>query len=138
MQKQEVSVDELVGQTLGSCHIEQLLGHNRLSTVYLAQQPEQNRTVAITLFRIPEQFSLSACSRFMLRFNSEASALVLLNHPHLLPIYEYGERFGYPYLVTPYVTDGSLANLLKQQKQCTPAYTPGNTGTGSRRTRLCP
>jgi len=123
MQQQEISADELVGQTLGTCHVEQLLGRNRLSTVYLAQQPEQNRTVAITLFRIPEQFSVQVRSRFIARFTSEASALVLLNHPHILPIYEYGERFGYPYLVTPYVTDGSLANLLKQQKQCTPAYT---------------
>ncbi len=123
MQHQEISADELVGQTLGTCHVEQLLGRNRVSMVYLAQQPEQNRTVAVTLFRIPEQFSPSVRSRFMTRFTSEASALVLLNHPQILPIYEYGERFSYPYLVTPYVTDGSLANLLKQQKQCTPAYT---------------
>src|SRR5947209_4013503 len=109
----EVLIDELVGQTLGTCHVEQLLGRNRLSTVYLGQQPEQNRTVAITLFSVPEEFSLSARSRFMSRFTSEAAGLVLLNHPHILPIYEYGERFGYPYLVTPYVTDGTLANLLK-------------------------
>src|SRR5436305_13030344 len=105
MQRQEVLVDELVGQTLGTCHVEQLLGQNRLSAVYLAQQPEQKRAVAITLFMIPEQFSFQARSRFIARFTSEASALVLLNHPHILPIYEYGEWFGYPYLVTPYVTD---------------------------------
>ena len=123
MQKREASVDELVGQTLGTCHVEQLLGQNRLSAIYLAQQPEQNRTVAITLFILPEQLSAQTRIRFISRFTSEASTLVLLNHPHILPIYEYGERFGYPYLVTPYVTDGSLANLLKQQKRCTPAYT---------------
>jgi serine/threonine protein kinase/Rieske Fe-S protein len=123
MQKHDVSVDELVGQTLGTCHVEQLLGRNRLSTIYLAQQPEQNRTVAITLFMIPEQFSLKARVRFISRFTSQAAALVLLDHPHILPIYEYGDRFGYPYLVTPYVTDGSLANLLKQQKRCSPAST---------------
>jgi len=123
MQQHEVSVDELVGQTLGTCHVEQLLGRNSLSAIYLAQQPEQNRTVALTLFMIPEQFSLRARIRFISRFTSQAAALVLLDHPHILPIFEYGERFGYPYLVTPYVTYGSLANLLKRQKQCSPAYT---------------
>ena len=123
MQQHEVSADELVGQTLGTCHVEQLLGRNRLNTIYLAQQPEQSRTVALTLFMIPEQFSLRARIRFISRFTSQAATLVLLDHPHILPIYEYGERFGYPYLVTPYVTYGSLANLLKRQKQCSPAHT---------------
>ena len=123
MQKQEVSVDELVGQTLGSCHVERLLSRNRLSTVYLAQQTAQNRTVAITLFTVPEHFSAQARRRFIERFHSEAAALVQLDHEHLLPVYEYGDRFDYPYLVTPYVTGGSLSDVLKQRGRCTPTYT---------------
>lgn len=114
-------VDNLEGQTLGSCHVERLLGQGRLSAVYLGQQAGQ-RTVAITAFLIPATFSAGARERFLSRFRREAQALVSLDHPHVLPIYEYGVQYGYPYLVTPYAADGSLANVLKQRGRCTPAF----------------
>jgi serine/threonine protein kinase len=119
---QAVAVDNLVGQTLGNCHVERLLGRGRLSAVYLGQQPAQQRTVAVTAFLVPEAFSVQARERFLARFRREAQALVSLNHPRVLPIYEYGEQYGYPYLVTPYAADGSLANVLKQRGRCTPAF----------------
>ncbi len=118
-----VPVDQLVGQMLGRCRVERLLGRGRLSAVFLAQQPVQKRPVAITAFLIPEQFSAQARSRFVTRFTSEAEALTTLQHPHLLPVYAYGEQYGYPYLVTPYVTAGSLADVIKQQGRCASAYT---------------
>ncbi|MDQ2716731.1 MAG: protein kinase [Chloroflexota bacterium] len=121
MQTQQV--DQLIGQIVGGYRVEQSLSRARLSAVYLARQPLQNQPVALTTFIIPEQFSVRARNRFIARFNQEATALTALNHPHLLPIYSYGEHLGYPYLVTPYVTEGSLANVLKRQGRCTPAYT---------------
>ncbi|MDQ2905945.1 MAG: protein kinase [Chloroflexota bacterium] len=116
-------VDQLIGQIVGGYRVEQLLSRARLSAVYLARQPVQNQPVALTTFIIPEQFSVRARNRFIARFNQEATALTALNHPHLLPIYSYGEHLGYPYLVTPYVTEGSLANVLKRQGRYAPAYT---------------
>lgn len=118
---QVVAVDHLVGQTLGSCHVEQLLGRGRLSAVYLARQSPMQRPVALTTFLLPASFSAQARERFLARFRHEAAALVSLEHPHILPIYEYGEQYGYPYLATPYVTEGSLAGTLKQQGRYTPA-----------------
>ncbi len=112
-----------MGESPGNYRVEQLLGSGRLSAVYLARHPERNRLVAITIFIVPEQLSAQARQRFISRFNREASALVTLNHPHLLPVYDYGEYRGYPYIVTPYETEGSLATILKQQGQCSPAYT---------------
>ncbi len=120
---QTLPVDQLVGQTLGSCRVERLLGLGRLSAVFLAQQLVEKRPVAITAFIIPDKFSMQARERFISRFMKESAALVVLKHPHILPVYEYGEQYGYPYLVTPYVTTGSLADILKQQGRCTPAYT---------------
>jgi serine/threonine protein kinase len=117
---QTVSVDQLVGKTLGDYKVERLLGRGKLSTVYLAQQRSQNRTAMITTFTIPESLSAQARERFTTRFTQVGSALVKLNHPHILPIYDCGVQFGSPYLVTSFVKGGSLAQVLKQQPRFTP------------------
>lgn len=119
---QTVLVDQLVGQTIGAYRVERLLAHGKLSAVYLAQQPSAREPVALTTFIIPEQFSRGARERFLARFRQDASILVALRHRHLLPVYAYGEQYGYPYLVTPYMMHGSLADVLKQRGRCTPAY----------------
>ncbi len=118
---QTVSTDQLVGQTVGHYHVKSLLGRGRLSAVYLAQHPTQN-AAALTTFIVPERFSADTRTRFSQRFIREAAALTALSHRNLLPIHEYGEQFGYPYLITPYMTNGSLADVLKRQGRCTPTY----------------
>lgn len=117
---QAVAMDNLEGQLLGSCRVERLLGQGRLSAVYLGNRAGQ--PVAITAFLLPETLSVGARERFIARFQREAQALVALDHPRVLPIYEYGVQYGYPYLVTPYAADGSLANVLKQRGRCAPAF----------------
>ncbi|HEX9135277.1 MAG TPA: protein kinase [Ktedonobacteraceae bacterium] len=117
---QTVSVDQLEGKTLGDYTVEQLLGRGKLSTVYLAQQRSQNRTAMITTFTIPESLSAPARERFTTRFTQVGSALVALNHPNILPIYDCGVYFGSPYLVTSFVKGGSLAQVRKQQPRFTP------------------
>jgi serine/threonine protein kinase len=117
---QTVSVDQLVGKTLGDYKVERLLGRGKLSAVYMAQQRSQNRTVMITTFTIPESLSAPARERFTTRFTRVGSALIKLNHPHILPIYDCGVQFGSPYLVTSFVKGGSLAQVLKQQPRFTP------------------
>ncbi len=119
---QTVSTDQLVGQTVGHYTVKSLLGRGRLSAVYLAQHPSQNHSAALTTFIIPDRFTSDARTRFTQRFTREAAALTALSHRNLLSIHEYGEQFGYPYLITPYMTNGSLADTLKQQGRCTPAY----------------
>ena len=119
---QTVSTDQLVGQTVGHYFVKSLLGRGRLSAVYLAQQPSQNTTAALTAFIVPSRFNGEMRTRFTQRFTREAAALTALNHRNLLPIHEYGEQFGYPYLISPYMTNGSLADIVKRQGRCTPAY----------------
>jgi serine/threonine protein kinase/Rieske Fe-S protein len=115
---QTLSVDQLVGQTLGSYRVERLLGQGRLNAVYLARNLFEQRTDALTLYLVPERFSLEARQRFLVRFLKEAAAISSLKHPHILPVCEYSEHSGFPYLVTPYMTNGSLADVIKQQGRC--------------------
>ena len=112
---QTLSIDQLAGQTLGNYRIERFLGRGRLNAIYLARNlAEEQRLDALTVYRVPERFSSEARTRFLLRFHKEASMITLLEHPHILPVYDHGEIVGNPYLVTPYMTHGSLADLLKQ------------------------
>lgn len=117
---QTVSVDQLVGNTLGDYQVERLLGRGKLSAVYMAQQRSLNRTVMVTTFILPATLSAGARERFNMRFLKEGAPLVRLNHPHILPVYDFGVQFGLPYLVTSFVKTGSLAQVLKQQQRFTP------------------
>ena len=117
---QTVPVDQLVGKTLGDYHVERLLGSGKVSAVYLAGQRSQKRTVMVTTFTIPESLSTAARERYTARFMHIGSALVSPDHPHILPIYDFGVHYGSPYLVTSFVKGGSLAQVLKQQPRFAP------------------
>lgn len=117
---QTVSVDQLVGNTLGDYRVERLLGRGKLSAVYMAKPRSLNRTVMVTTFILPTTLSAEARERFNMRFLKEGAPLVRLNHPHILPVYDFGVHFGLPYLVTSFVKTGSLAQVLKQQQRFTP------------------
>ncbi len=112
---QALSVDRLVGQTLGNYHVERLMGQGRLSAVYFAQNALTGINGALTLFIVPDRFAQDARARFIQRFRKESTALTALQHAHVLPVHEYGECQGHPYLVTPYMTNGSLADVIKSQ-----------------------
>jgi serine/threonine-protein kinase len=112
---QTLSIDRLVGLLLGNYRVERLLGQGSLNAVYLARNVITQSVVALTLFIVPDRFSPGARSRFLHRFRQEAATLTTLKHPHILSVYEYGELSGFPYLITPYMMNGSLANILKQK-----------------------
>ena len=122
---QTLSVDQLVGMTLGEYKIERLLGRGQLGAAYVAQQLSQDRTVMITTFNFPFGISDQERDQFTSRFSQERAALVGLAHPNILPIYDLGEQFGYLYLVTAFVKGASLGQVLKQQTRFTPKQTLG-------------
>jgi serine/threonine protein kinase/Rieske Fe-S protein len=111
---QALSLDQLVGQILGNYRVERFLGNGRLNAVYLGRHLVSQRLDAVTMYLVPAHLSSDANTRFLTRFHKESAAITKLDHPHILPIYEYGEYLGTPYLVTPYVNKGSLADLLKR------------------------
>lgn len=120
--------DQLVGQTIQSCRVEQLLSCGRVSAVYRAHQLRPNRPVAVTLFLVPDSLPgqpssivESICQQFRERFLRDGPALLALRHPNLLPLYGYGEWEGLPFLITPYRSEGSLATTLRQRGAYTPA-----------------
>lgn len=114
-------LDQYVGQTLDGYYLEQLLSHKRLSVLYRARQLETGRSVALTVFLLPETTPEIVRQQFCSQFLDKAPALTKLHHPNLLPFYGYGDWEGSPYLITPYTTEGSLATLIKERGPWSPS-----------------
>ena len=106
---------DLVGQTLGTCTLEKLLGQGGMGTVYLAQQTRPARKVAVKVLRPHLSQQSQVYEEFLARFRREADVIANLEHVNIMPIYEYGEQDGLAYLVMPYLTGGSLRDLLAKQ-----------------------
>lgn len=103
-------VDPLVGADLGQYHITQMLGKGGMATVYMATQSTINRIVAIKV--LPRSFMHD--DTFMQRFRREAELVARLEHFHILPIYDYGEYDGMPYIVMRFLDGGTLQQRIKQ------------------------
>jgi serine/threonine-protein kinase len=50
--------------------------------------------------------------QFVTRFKQEAKVLAQLQHPHILPVFDFGEADGYTHLVMPFIKSGTLADWL--------------------------
>lgn len=105
----------LIGKVLGSCVLERLLGHGGTSAVFLAQQQNPERKVAIKVFLPRTTMDLRMQRDFYRRFLREAEAASKLEHANILPIYSYGEQDGLPYIVMPYMPGGTLADYLAKR-----------------------
>lgn len=100
---------DLTGQTLGQYTIEAPIGQGGMATVYKAYQARVRRYVAIKV--LPEV--MAADPNFIARFEREAFTIAQLEHPAILPVYDYGEQENITYIVMRYVDTGSLASRMK-------------------------
>jgi serine/threonine-protein kinase len=88
--------------------VQALAGRGGMGRVYRAEQLATRRPVAIKLLTAGRVDSESLAT-----FRREASTLAQLEHPHIVPLYDYGEHAGTPYLVVRYLSGGTVANRLK-------------------------
>ncbi len=111
-----IDTNQLLGKKLGNCVLERLIGCGGMGAVYLAQQSRPRRTVAVKVL-LPELLPKEggAYTEFLGRFRREADAIAALDHVNIIPIYEYGEQKQIAYLVMPYVTGGTLRDLLAKR-----------------------
>ena len=84
------------------------LGERGDGVVYRAYQPSVGREVAIKIIR-PE---LANDPRFIRRFQTEAQLVARLEHPHIVPLYDYWREPDAAFLVMRLMKGGTLANVL--------------------------
>jgi serine/threonine-protein kinase len=80
-----------------------------MGTVYKAEQAAPRRIVAIKVLS-----GATLTSQSVAAFRREADTIARLEHPHILPLYDFGERDGTPYFVLRYLSGGSVADRLRQ------------------------
>ena len=83
-----------------------------MGAVYLAQQARPARNVAVKVLLPNVSMNSKEYEAFLVRFRREADVIARLEHINIVPIYEYGEQEGLAYLVMPYLSGGSLRDLL--------------------------
>lgn len=93
-------------EKIGRYEILRELGRGGMATVYLARDPAFERQVAVKV--LPPQ--LTRDTHYLSRFRREARVIAALEHPYIVPVYDYGEQGGQPYLVMRYMPAGTLAN----------------------------
>ncbi|MCC6132450.1 MAG: serine/threonine protein kinase [Acidobacteria bacterium] len=99
---------DLTGQMLGRYRLESLLGRGGMAAVYRAFDEELRRAVAIKVI-LGEHVTDDS---FLKRFKQEAELVAHLDHPNILPVYDFGEDAGRPYLVMPLRDGGSLESRM--------------------------
>lgn len=112
----------LEGKELGRYRLHRLIGSGGMGEVYLGEDMQVRRQVAVKVIKIETaQASSEAAGDALRLFLREATAIARLDHPHILPLYDHGEKVidatRYAYLITPYRADGSLVNWLQKQFQ---------------------
>ena len=92
-----------------------------MGTVYLAEDTTIGQQVAIKIIRTDtaDISDASSPARALERFKQEARAIASLDHPHILPLYRYGEEQTNngqrAYMVMQYRPEGSLWDWLRSR-----------------------
>lgn len=105
-------MEDLTGKQFGLYQIVTPLGEGGMAAVYKAYQPSMERYVAVKVLAR----QLAESEEFVARFKGEAHMLAQLQHPHILPVFDYGQSEGYSYIVMPFLHSGTLADLMKTRR----------------------
>ncbi len=102
-------MSDLEGVMLGDYLLLKRMSKRGVVDVYRACQRERgNLEVVVKVFRLEQHGS------FRTYFLEEAAKVGQLDHPNILPLLEYGEAENLLYVVTPFVSTGTLADLLQR------------------------
>jgi serine/threonine-protein kinase len=94
---------------IGKYEIRRELGRGGMATVFEAWDPTFDRTIALKV--LPDE--LLHDGTFRARFEREAKTIAALEHPAIVPVYDYGEADHKVFLAMRYMGGGSLAEKLR-------------------------
>jgi len=98
------------GAKLGPYEVVMALGAGGMGEVYRAKDTRLGREVALKI--LPESFAQD--NDRLRRFEQEAKAVAVLNHPNILAIHDIGEQAGVPYLVSELLEGSNLRTEIEQ------------------------
>ncbi len=99
-----------IGENVGPYRIMEQLGQGGMATVYKAYHASLDRYVAIKVLHR----AFMEDPNFLARFQREARVVARLEHPNIVPIYDFSEQGGQPYLVMKFIEGETLkARMLR-------------------------
>ena len=102
--------DQNTGRLIGKYKIVEHLGKGGMAEVYKAYQESLDRYVALKLMHP----FLAADENFLSRFKREARAMAVINHPHIVSVYDFDIDDETYYIVMEYIPGGTLKALQAQ------------------------
>lgn len=102
----------MTSEKIGRYEIEGELGHGGMSTVYVARDPFMNRQVAIKVL----SNQLVSDTTFHEHFQREAEVIASLEHPCVVPIFDFGWHNDQPYIVMRYMNGGTFQERIRDDK----------------------
>lgn len=101
-----------IGKEIGNYRITREINSGAYGSVYLAEHTHlKGRTASIKLLH-----TYLGSPRERAQFAQEAQFLAQLEHPHILPLLDFGFTDRQPYLIAQYAANGSLRDLLRWQR----------------------
>lgn len=101
----------MTNEKIGRYEIQSEIGRGGMAVVYLAYDPMFRRQVGVKLISA----SLQANAVLRARFEREAQLIAKIEHPAIVPVYDFGEQDGQLYLVMRYMAGGSLAGKIRAE-----------------------
>lgn len=96
------------GENVGPYRIIEQLGQGGMASVFKAYHPALDRFVAIKVLHP----AFKEEPNFLTRFQREARVVAKLEHPNIVPVYDFAEHDGQPYLVMKYIDGITLKARL--------------------------
>ncbi len=100
-----------IGENVGPYRITDQLGQGGMATVYRAYHANLDRYVAIKVLHA----AFKQDPNFLARFRREAQIIAKLEHPGIVPVYDYNEHNGEPYLVMKFIEGETLKARLARR-----------------------
>ncbi len=99
-----------IGENIGPYRITEQLGQGGMATVYKAYHASLDRYVAMKVMHS----AFNEDQSFIMRFQREARVVAKLEHAHIVPVYDFAEHEGRPYLVMKFIEGDTLKARLMQ------------------------
>jgi serine/threonine protein kinase len=100
----------VLGENVGPYRVTDQLGQGGMATVFKAYHAALDRYVAIKVLHP----AFKEDPHFTSRFQREARVVAMLEHPNIVPIYDFAEHNGHPYLVMKFIEGKTLKARLDQ------------------------
>jgi hypothetical protein len=100
-----------IGENVGPYRIIEQLGQGGMATVFKAYHAALDRYVAIKVLHP----AFKEEPNFLSRFQREARVVARLEHPNIVPIYDFAEHKGQPYLVMKFIEGQTLKARLNEK-----------------------